>query len=64
MRVKVKIVFEAEYPMNLEFYDMDEKQALELERKYISVNPLEMIELSGKRGKFTTLVEQVNNETT
>ena len=65
MRVKTKIVFEVEYPLDLEFYETGDKhKALQMERAYVARNPIEMIEAYEARGSgtFTTSVEIMDLE--
>lgn len=64
MRVKTKIVFEVEYPLDLEFYGTDEEKALEMERACVAGDPEEIIAAFGTRGNgsFTTSVEIVDLE--
>lgn len=61
MKVKTRIVFEVEYPLDLGFYDTDEGKALRMEKAYVGVNPLDVIEAHEARGDgvFTTSVEIV-----
>ena len=61
MKVKTRIVFEVVYPLDLEFYGTDKRKALEMERTYVAINPMEMIEAYEARGDgvFTTSVEKI-----
>ena len=53
-----------EYPIDLEFYNVDEAKALSLERTYVTRNPLEMIEACEAQGEgtFTTSTEAIKDE--
>ena len=60
MKVKTRIVFEVEYPLNLDFYNADEAKALEMERTLVEKNPLEIIDAFGVKGQgsFSISVEK------
>ena len=62
MKVKVTIIFETEYNMELDFYDTDnEEEALGIERACVAKDPvglMDAFEAKG-RGTFTTKVERV-----
>jgi len=60
MKVKTRITFEAEYPLEMEFYDADEDVTLEMERVYIASNPISTLDVFEARGKgiFTVEVEK------
>jgi hypothetical protein len=61
MKVKTRIVFEVEYPLNLAFYDKDKEKALEMERALVALNPMEITEAFEARGMgtFETSVKMV-----
>ena len=62
MKVKTTIIFEAEYPLSLEFYETnDEEIALKMERACVAGDPAGIIDAFGARGNgtFTTSVERV-----
>jgi len=60
MRVKTRITFEVEYPLEMEFYDADEDKALELERFLVTKDPVWIIDAFEAKGlgSFTVSVEK------
>lgn len=66
MRVKTRITFEVEYPLNMDFYSADKKKALEMEREYVIASPLEIIRAFDAMGGgiFDTKVERVEQDAT
>jgi len=60
MKVKTKITFVVEYPLEMDFYDKDEDVALELEKIFVTDNPLWIIDAFTAKdsGSFTVDVEK------
>jgi hypothetical protein len=60
VRVKTKIVYEVEYPLNLEFYGNGQKEeALAMEREIITEDPATILDSFGSSGKTTVTVKEV-----
>jgi hypothetical protein len=60
VKVKTKIVFEIEYPLNMEFYVPDSEDAsLAMERNVIADNPKAVIDAFWDHGTIATNVKRV-----
>ena len=60
IKLKIKIVFDATYPIDLSFYEgMSEAEAVLAEATYIQRNPALMVELLKKKGFFKTTVDKI-----
>jgi len=60
MKVKTRITFEVEYPLEMDFYDKDEDVALEMEKTFVTDNPLWIIDAFAAKdsGSFTVEVKK------
>jgi len=65
MKVKTKITFVVEYPLEtdflkMDFYDKDEDVALKMEKTFVTDNPLWIIDAFAAKdsGSFTVEVEK------
>ena len=60
IKVRTKIEFEVEYPLNTDFYGThDEITAIGIESEYVHENPTLIGELFADEGKFVTSLNKV-----
>lgn len=60
MIVRTRITFEVEYPLDLKFYETEDKDnALNMERQIVRDDPALIVELFNGKGSYETSVESI-----
>jgi hypothetical protein len=59
IQVKVKLKFEAEYPLDLDFFEGDAKEAMALELATFKEDPDLFLNLFGDKGVTTITIREV-----
>ena len=59
IQVNVKLNFEVEYPLNMDFYEGSKEDAMAFEKSVLEADPVLLIDLFGDKSVSTVTIREV-----